>query len=263
MSADPATGSASGASPSRTPLAGLRAAFTFLTRLPMGPLDPGEAADLRAAAVWFPVVGLAVGGVCAGLRVAAGTVLPAAPSTVIALGGVVLLTGGLHEDGLADAADALGAHVDRARRLEILRDPRIGTFGGLALGLALLFSYASLAALGEARFARAVVVAHVLARCSPLWQARMAAPARPDGLGALLRVSLVALAVASAIAVAVALGIGRPVPGAVAMGGALCATAGVSLMAHRAIGGTTGDTFGAGAKLVELVGYGVFAAFWS
>jgi adenosylcobinamide-GDP ribazoletransferase len=263
VTAECATGSPPGSPDRRAPLRGPRAAFGFLTRLPVGRLDRADAADLPRAAPWFPVVGLAVGGICAGLRVGAGAVLPAAPSTVIALAGVVLVTGGLHEDGLADTADAVGAHVDRPRRLEILRDPRIGTFGALALGLALLFSYAALVPLSEAHFARAVVVAHVLARCSTLLQARLAPPARPDGSGALLRASILALVVVSMIGVAVALGIGLPAPGAVALGAALVTTAAVSLVARRAIGGTTGDTFGAGAKLVEIVSYGVFAAFWS
>ncbi len=240
----------------------MRAAFGLLSRLPVGHLDGLQAADLSRAAAWFPVVGLAVGGVSAGLRLAAGTVLPAGPSTVIALAGAVLVTGGLHEDGLADTADAVGAHVDRARRLEILRDPRIGTFGGLALGLSLLFAYAALVPLSEAHFVRAVVVGHVLARCSPLWQARLAPPARPDGLGSLMRASVPALAIASAIGVAAALGIGLPAPGAAALGAGLLSTGAVALLARRAIGGTTGDTFGAGAKLVEIVAYGVFAAFW-
>ncbi len=243
-------------------LGGARAAFAFLTRLPVGRPAEARAADLPAAAPWFPIVGLAVGGVSAGIRVAAGAVLPAAPATVLALAGAVLVTGGLHEDGLADTADALGAHVDRARRLEIMRDPRIGTFGGLALGLSLLFSYAALAPLPPARFARAVVVANVLARCSVLLQSRLAPAARRDGSGVLLRSSAAALATASLITAAAAIGIGLPGPGGTALGAALVAAAAASLLIRRAIGGTTGDTFGAVAKLVEVVSYGVFAAFW-
>jgi adenosylcobinamide-GDP ribazoletransferase len=263
VSADRATTPAQSPARRSAPLSGLRAAFGFLTRLPVGRLGGTRDGDLTRAAAWFPVVGLAVGAISAGLRLAAGTVLPGAPSTVIALAGAVVVTGGLHEDGLADTADAVGAHVDRARRLEILRDPRIGTFGGLALGLSLLFAYAALVPLSEAHFVRAAVVAHVLARCSPLWQARIASPARPDGLGALLRVSVSALVIASGIGVAAALGIGLPVPGAVAIGAALVTTVVVAQLARRMVGGTTGDTFGAGAKLVEIVTYGVFAAFWS
>lgn len=243
-------------------MAAPRTAFAFLTRLPMG-LPPDRAIDLRAAAPWFPIVGLAVGGVGAGVRVLAGAVLPAAPATVLALASMVLLTGGLHEDGLADTADAIGAHVDRARRLEILRDPRIGTFGGLALALALLFSYSALSGLPADRFARAVVVGAALARTSPLIQSRLAPPARRDGSGALLSPSILAIVIASAVATAAAIGIGLPAPGGTALGTALIATVGGSLLVRRMIGGTTGDTFGAVAKLVEVASYGVFAAFWS
>jgi adenosylcobinamide-GDP ribazoletransferase len=66
----------------------------------------------------------------------------------------VVVTGGLREDGLADAADAVGAHATRARKHEILRDPRVGTFGALALVFAVALSLAALAPLADGRFAR-------------------------------------------------------------------------------------------------------------
>jgi adenosylcobinamide-GDP ribazoletransferase len=246
----------------RRSISGARVAVALLTRLPVGRMTLAEAADFPAAAVWFPLVGLAVGGIAAGVRAAAGSVMAGAPATVLALASAVLVTGALHEDGLADTADALGARGDRARRLEILRDPRLGTFGVVALGLALLFSYAALVPLPVGRFARAVVAAHCLARYSPLLQSRLAPPARRDGSGVLLRTSLPTLLLATTIAAAAAVGLGRPAPGGAAFGTAVIVTAGGALLARSALGGTTGDTFGAGAKLVELVSYAVFAAFW-
>jgi adenosylcobinamide-GDP ribazoletransferase len=188
--------------------------------------------------------------------------MAAAPATVLALASAVLVTGALHEDGLADTADALGVRADRARRLEVLRDPRLGTFGVSALGLALLFSYAALEPLRVSECARALVVAHCLARYSPLLQSRLAPAARRDGSGVLLHTSLLALLLATVLAAAVALGLGRPAPGGAAFGAAVIVTAGSALLARSALGGTTGDTFGAGAKAVELVSYAVFAAFW-
>lgn len=241
----------------------MRVALAFLTRLPVGRLDADAAADLAAAAAWFPVVGLLIGGLAALTRLAAGGVLPAGPATVLALAAAVIATGALHEDGLADTADALGAHITRERRLEILRDPRVGTYGALALALAALFAYTTLVGLPVAQFARAVLVAHVLSRCSPLVQSRLIPPARRDGSGALLRTSWAALALAVALAVAAALGIGTPEPGAVAFGVAAVLTVAGSFGVRHGIGGSTGDTFGAVAKLVELGTYGVFAAFWS
>jgi adenosylcobinamide-GDP ribazoletransferase len=247
-----------------SPLAGLRVAIGLLTRLPVRWMGGGDLrADLGQAAVWFPVVGALVGGVVGGARALAGTVLGPGPSTVLALAAGILLTGGLHEDGLADTADALGAHVDRARRLEILRDPRVGTFGALALGLALLFSYACLEPMSTAHVVRAALAAHVLARWSPLALARLAPPARPDGLGALLRVSAVALLVASGLAAAGVLAAAGPVHGAVAIALAAAITGGAALAFRRALGGTTGDTFGAAAKLVELGTLAVVAVWWT
>jgi adenosylcobinamide-GDP ribazoletransferase len=249
--------------PRRSPVTGLRIAVAFLTRLPVGQLPPATSADLAAAAPWFPVIGLAVGGVAALVRVGAGALLPPAPSTILALTAAILVTGALHEDGLADVADALGAHVDPGRRLEILRDPRVGTFGALALGIALLFAFATLTGLTEARFARAVIATGALARFTPLLQSRLSPPARLDGAGVLLRTSDAALAIAIFITSASALIIGEPGPGAVAVGATLVGTLGTAWVVRRMLGGTTGDTFGAGAKLAELACYAVFAAFWS
>jgi adenosylcobinamide-GDP ribazoletransferase len=251
------------APPSRSPVTGLRIAVAFLTRLPVGELPPATSGDLAAAAPWFPVIGLAVGGLAALVRLGAGALLPAAPSTILALAAAMLVTGGLHEDGLADMADALGAHVDRTRRLEILRDPRVGAFGALALGVALLFAFATLTPLSEAHFARAVIAAGALARFTPLLQSRLSAPARLDGAGVLLRTSDAALAIALFIAVAGALVVGEPGPGAVAVGVTLLCTLAVAWLVRRVFGGTTGDTFGAGAKLAELACYAAFAAFWT
>src|SRR5262245_9916005 len=110
-----------------------RVAVAFLTRVPVGDAQPLTAATLSRAAGWFPAVGLLVGGVLGGTRLLADLALPAGPSTVLALAAAMLLTGALHEDGLADTADGLGAHVPRERKLEILRDSRIGAYGALAL----------------------------------------------------------------------------------------------------------------------------------
>src|SRR4051794_34232497 len=107
-------------------------AFAFLTRLPVrhGAERP---LDLVAAAPWFPVVGAAVGAATGGVHALARLAVPPAPATLLALAFAVLATGGLHEDGLADVADAVGAHTSAERRREILHDPRLGTFGTLAI----------------------------------------------------------------------------------------------------------------------------------
>jgi adenosylcobinamide-GDP ribazoletransferase len=170
----------------------------------------------------------------------------------------VLLTGGFHEDGLADSADAFGAHVSRERKLEILRDSRIGTFGGLALVFALLFAYASLIELDGTEVLVAGIAGHALGRWSGLPQSLWLPQARPEGSGTLVKA---------------APGVtrwppptrprsvrrGRARPGAIALGVAVIVTAIAGVAAVRVFGGISGDTFGATNKLVELAVYAALA----
>jgi adenosylcobinamide-GDP ribazoletransferase len=240
----------------------LRAAVAFLTRIPVGG-GALTAAELSRAALWFPVVGALVGAVAGGVRALAGTVLDPAPATVLALAAAIVLTGGLHEDGLADAADAIGAHVPRERRLEILRDSRVGTYGALALVLAVVFALVLLAPLDDGDFLRAALVGHVAGRWSILPQSRLLPAARPGGAGALVRAGNAALAVGTAFTIAVALVAGRPAAGAAALGVAVVLTGAGIVVFRRTLGGATGDTFGALTKVVELGCYAALVAVWS
>ncbi len=246
------------------PLADLRAAVGFLTRLPVGgafvALDPTR---LSRAAAWFPVVGLLVGGALGGTRLLADLALPPGAATVLALAAAIVVTGALHEDGLADAADGLGAHVDRARRLEILRDSRIGAYGAIALVLVLLLSWTLLSGLSGEEVLRAALCAHVLGRWSILPHSLLS-PARmgDDSAGTLVRARPGGLAAGSAVAVAVTLlaaGVGA---GLVALAVAVAVTAAGAAVMARVLGGVTGDTFGAVSKLVEVSVYAALVAAW-
>ncbi|MEN3280856.1 MAG: adenosylcobinamide-GDP ribazoletransferase [Solirubrobacteraceae bacterium] len=243
-------------------IADARAAVAFLTRLPVGTTDL-TAARLSRAAPWFPAVGLLVGGVMAGTRAVANLVLDPTPATVLALLAAVMVTGGLHEDGLADAADAMGAHADRERKLAILRDSRVGAYGALAIVFAVVFAVAVLAPLDDGDFARAALVGNVLGRWSTLPQALALRSAHADGSGALVRPSRVAVAAGTAIALATALVAGGLGPGAIAIATAAAVTALGAAAALRVLGGVSGDTFGAVAKLVELASYAALAAAWA
>lgn len=243
-------------------IADARVALSFLTRVPVGSSDLTTAGLSRAAA-WFPAVGLLVGGVMAGTRALAGLVVAPLPATVLAVLAAVLVTGALHEDGLADAADAMGAHAARERKLEILRDPRVGTYGALALVFAVVFAAAVLAPLDDGEFARAALAGHVLGRWSTLPQSFVLPAARPDGSGALVRVGAAGLGAGSCVAVATALLAGGPGAGAIALGVACAVTAVGGWAALRVLGGVSGDTFGAVNKLVELSTYAALAAAWT
>lgn len=134
-------------------------AVQFFTRIPVtGRLAEWvgySPAMLRASAAHFPGIGWVVGAVAAGVYVLLLALLPPvpfAPLVAAALSTVatVLLTGGFHEDGLADVTDGLGGSSDRQRALEIMKDSRVGAFGAMALVLALLCKLALLALLGSA-----------------------------------------------------------------------------------------------------------------
>jgi adenosylcobinamide-GDP ribazoletransferase len=239
-----------------------RLAIAFLTRIPAAPHRPVSTATLSRAAVWFPLVGVLVGGAMAGTRALAGLVLEPLPATVLALAAAVAVTGALHEDGLADCADAAGAHAGRERRLDILRDPRVGTFGALALVFAVLFAAAVLAPLGIADFARAAVAGHVLGRWSAVVQARVVRTRARPGTGELLRPGLAGALLASALAAATVVAAVGPRDAAAGFAVAAAVTAVASAGAVRAFGGATGDTFGATIKLVELATYATLAALW-
>jgi adenosylcobinamide-GDP ribazoletransferase len=231
-----------------------KVALAFLTRLPVWPDRPWQGADLAASVAMFPLVGLLVG-VLGALAFAAATALglPPLPAAVLAIAALVCSTGALHEDGLADLADSLGG-ATRAQSLEIMRDPRVGSFGVIALALALAARAGALAALaGPAEVGAALVAAAALSRVL-LPAAMLALPqARADGLAALAgRPHPARVAASVAIALLIALLV---LPAAVAVAAsAAAALAGAMLawLAFRRLGGITGDVLGGVQQLAEI-----------
>lgn len=227
---------------------GFRAAVGLLTRVPS---RPGP--ETERAIPWLPVVGLIIGAAVAGAYAALrGAITPLAAAAVAIAGGA-LVTGGFHEDGLADTADAFGADVPRERRLEILKDPHHGTFGVLALAFTVVARIAALAALDRRGALAALPAAHALSRAAPALQLWLLPPATADGLGATYsqpagrRGALTAALIGAAIVVAL-LGVWS-VP-AVAV--AVLAASAMSWLALRKIDGITGDVLGATQQLIEI-----------
>jgi len=147
-------------------LRGIRAAVTVLTRVPVGGF-PYSDADWRWSAAYLPLVGTMLGAVLSGvwiLTVRAGFLVAA----VMAVGVSLFITGAMHEDGLADTADALGGGMSRERVLAILKDSRIGAFGAAALTITLILRVALLERLG-ALAPIALVFTHGAARLTPVW----------------------------------------------------------------------------------------------
>ena len=122
-------------------------ALVLLTRLPL-PHLPKDSFARQSRAVWaFPLAGLVVGGLATVMAAAALAVWPPAVAAGLALAVQILVTGAMHEDGLADSADGLWGGFDRSRRLEIMKDSQIGTYGVLALVLSLGLRWLTLSAL--------------------------------------------------------------------------------------------------------------------
>jgi len=239
-------------------LADLALAARFLTRVPV-PAPAREPSALAAALAWAPLVGAGVGALAGLVAVASGALgLPPLAGGVLAVAAGVVVTGGLHEDGLADSADALGA---RARPLAVLRDSATGSYGVMALVLALAARAAAVAALPGWTALAGLVAAHALGR-GVLAPGLLARAARGDGLrrlagtpsaAAVLGAPVLGLAVAVA-----ALGAGGAV---LAAGVAWTLGLGPVAWARRRLGGITGDILGAGEQLAETAAILVAAAW--
>ena len=227
----------------------VRGAVSFLTRIPIG--RRVEAADVARGVVLFPLVGAAVGAAAGGAAALAYPRLPALAAAAVAIAVELVLTGGMHVDALADTADAAGAPT-RERALEIMRDPRIGSFGTAAIAVDLLARAAAIAALVDGGVIAALVVAGALGRAAALPLAAGLPYARASGGVLTGRVGWVAAVGGGAIAVAFALAL-RGVDGLAAAAAALVTAALLAAIFRRWLGGVTGDTLGAVTELAGLV----------
>jgi len=230
-------------------------ATALLTRLPVGLAAPGDGAV--AASCWaFPLVGAGVGFIAGVVYLVAELVgLGALPSALLAVLAGAAATGALHEDGLADTADGFGGGSDRASKLAIMRDSRVGAYGVAALIFSIGLRVAALDALGDPIHAGlALVGAHAASRGFLGQAMSRLPPAREDGLGAAAgRPGRGVALVGAVIGVAIAISCLGPVRGAVAAALAALAVAATAALARRQIGGYTGDVLGAFQQIGEIV----------
>lgn len=230
-------------------------ALVLLTRLPL-PHLPAAAFQRQVQAVWaYPLAGLAVALPAAALAAAALAMdLPAAVAAGLALAVQVMLTGAMHEDGLADTADGLWGGLDRTRRLEIMKDSRIGAYGVIALILGFGLRWSALAAVIGAAGVWPLLALAMLSRA--VMPALMAAlpHARDGGLSQSVGRPR---ALPCLVAVLLALLLSLPLAGAPAIAALLAmaaGAAGLGWLARVKIGGQTGDILGAAQQIAELAG---------
>jgi adenosylcobinamide-GDP ribazoletransferase len=244
----------------------------FFTRLPFPSAasrsDPHSLANFSRAVRMVPVAGGLVGGLAAIAMAAASRFgFPPLVAAPLAICSLVLLGGAMHEDGLADCADGFSGGTTRERKLEIMRDSRIGTFGAVALVLSLYLRAASLALIADESqgLAGAVLIgAAALSRAASLMPLALLPPARENGAGFAARTpERAALAIAACLAAVFAL---APVVAGASLARSLAAIAAATgaayaivPLARKHIGGQTGDVAGAAQQLSEIAYYFAFA----
>jgi len=238
-------------------------ALQFMTRLPTPALQGFEPDWIARASPYYPVVGWIVGGLAGAVMVVASGVWPGLIAAVMAVGAGVLVTGGFHEDGLADAADGLGGGQTPERRLEIMKDSRVGSYGVLALWVMLTLKAATLATFAPMQAALALVAAHGAARAfAVVVMAGLgyagdpaAAKLKPAPTGVRPHEAVIALALGLAPLV-----LFPPLQALAAPALAAVGAGALALAARKLIGGFTGDVLGAVEQLAEvglLLGFAV------
>jgi adenosylcobinamide-GDP ribazoletransferase len=240
-------------------------AVRFFTRLPV-PAWVGHSAEaLNRSARYFPAVGLLVGGIGALTYLAALQLWPQPVAVLLSMAATIYATGAFHEDGLADAVDGLGGGWDKLRILEIMKDSRVGSYGVVAMVLALLGKFVLLAALDPALVPLALLAGHALSRfCSTLLLTTMdyvredllakAKPLATRLTGGELFVGLLCTLAALALLPAENASAGAALAG--------LATLWLAGKFKRWLGGYTGDCLGAVQQVSEIAFYLGLLAAW-
>lgn len=235
-------------------------ALRFLTLIPVPGLPPMSERGMVSAIPWFPAAGLVLGALLLPVGWLAGLLwgdLARAALVVVAWG---VVTGGLHLDGLSDTFDAVMSWRPRERKLEIMKDSRIGAMGALAIVAVLLLKVTLLAEAGAAWW-QAALLAPALGRWADIYGIYWFPPAAEGGLGRAFhaqvrRPDFVVATAASALAAAL-------VGGAAGLAAMLLVWAATHLLARwwtRDLGGLTGDTYGAMCEIGEVVAIATIAA---
>ena len=232
-------------------------AVQFLTRLPV-PLESLYTPERLAASVrYYPAVGAMIGGLCAAVFWAAAMLFPHSLAIALSIAAGLLMTGAFHEDGLADTFDGIGGGQDREQALNIMKDSRLGTYGTLALIMALALKFFSLNGLPTMWVVAALIGGHGASRLSSVLviatstYAREIGKAKPvakgisaAGLGVAIVTGLGSLGIAAIVLPLPVLGVG--------CGGLVLGHLAMRLVFERKLGGYTGDALGAVQQASEI-----------
>jgi adenosylcobinamide-GDP ribazoletransferase len=234
-------------------------ALGFLTTIPGLPHASFGIEELGKAAFWFPLVGTLIGAVMALIQMVLVRFFSLQISAILSVAAWVFLTGGLHLDGLADSYDGLINSSGPERRLEIMKDPRLGTFGAVGLILTIALKISALAVLPINISWLVIPLAASTARWLLLWSAYQPA-ARPGGIGAVFKHGIERLDVFIAAIIPLGLMFLAGWRGVAAFLLGCLSALGIFRLARIRLGGVTGDILGFMVETVEVVILLVFVA---
>ncbi|UCV28688.1 adenosylcobinamide-GDP ribazoletransferase [Ferribacterium limneticum] len=240
-------------------------AIRFFTRLPVPGWVGHSAEALNHSARYFPAVGLLVGGIGALIYLGAALLWPQPVAVLLSMAATIYATGAFHEDGLSDTADGLGGGWEKQRILDIMKDSRVGSYGVVALVLALLGKFVLLSSLNPALVPLALLSGHAVSRfCATVLLATMdyvrddqLSKAKP--LATRLSGGALLVALCFVIAPLAALPLFKALAGVTL---AALATLWLARKFQRWLGGYTGDCLGATQQLAEIAFYLGLAAIW-
>ncbi len=236
-------------------------AAQFLTRIQLS-RRVVEEHELAGAVAYFPLIGALVGAGVAGVTMVVTPLVGLDAAIVAGLAFGALLTGAMHEDGLADTCDGLGGGFTKARALEIMRDSRIGSYGAVALILLYAARFTLFRSLGAAALLLALPIASALGRASGVvlmaWLPNARAGGMADDVARSLGRGAIAIGVLTALVIAAALS-GTAAPALVAV--AIVITLAAAMYLRHRLGGVTGDTLGAANVVVETAVIAVAVAW--
>jgi adenosylcobinamide-GDP ribazoletransferase len=228
-------------------------AVRFLTIIPVpggGQMEPGK---MGRSVAFFPLVGLLLGLITAGLNWLIGRFLPASVTAILLVLAMTVLTGGLHLDGLMDTCDGVFVRRTPEERLRIMDDSRVGSFGVIGGALVILSKYAVLTSLPGTRIFEVLVLTPVVSRFLMAWAVFAFPCARPEGLGFMFKqsVNVLSFAVATVTALAIIF-IAAGLPGLAITAAVWIIITLAALYLKSRLNGLTGDTYGALNELAEV-----------
>ncbi|MCK9486223.1 MAG: adenosylcobinamide-GDP ribazoletransferase [Dehalococcoidia bacterium] len=229
-------------------------AVEFLTPVRFRRVQTYDDRTFAEALGWYPFAGLFIGVALALLDRGLEEILPPAPAAALLVAFLALASGGLHLDGVADTADGMAVQGDRARRLGVMSEGNTGPAGVMALVLVLLAEWSAISSLPPEARSAALIVAPVIARWTVVPVGLLFTPARPRGLGHSIHAGLwpIAAPLATGIALLAAV-VTFGLAGVVLVLLAAAAALLIAAAASRMLEGVTGDVFGAGIEVAQVV----------